>query len=215
MSRIPPVAPADAPVLVRMAYRVAARMVGEVPEPFAVYAHHPKLFFATLTQEFAAGKASTTLPVSVRELAVYRVAWTLGCAWCVDFGTMMQRLDGLDVDRLREIGGHESSSKYSDDERAAIAYADAMTATPSTATDEQVADLEDRFGRAGVVELTYQIGLENMRARMNSSLGITEQGFSSGDACRVPWESPAAQVTPQAPLPANPVTPQAPLPAKW
>jgi hypothetical protein len=38
-----------------------------------------------------------------------------------------------------------------------------------------------------VVELTYQIGVENMRARMNSALGITEQGFNSGDACRVPW----------------------------
>jgi hypothetical protein len=37
-----------------------------------------------------------------------------------------------------------------------------------------------------VVELTYQIALENMRARMNSALGIAEQGFSSGDACRVP-----------------------------
>jgi len=38
-----------------------------------------------------------------------------------------------------------------------------------------------------VVELTYQIGVEDMRARMYSALGITEQGFSSGDACRVPW----------------------------
>ena len=46
-------------------------------------------------------------------------------------------------------------------------------------TDEQVADLERRFGRAGVVELTYQIGLENMRARMYSALGITEQGGSA------------------------------------
>jgi hypothetical protein len=35
--------------------------------------------------------------------------------------------------------------------------------------------------------LTYQIGIENMRARMNTALGITEQGFSSGAACRVPW----------------------------
>ncbi|MDJ0393789.1 carboxymuconolactone decarboxylase family protein [Rhodococcus sp. G-MC3] len=188
MSRIPPLAPADAPILVRLAYRAAAKMVGEVPEPFAVFAHHPKLFFASLTQELAVGKASTRLPVSVRELAVYRVAWTLGCAWCVDFGTMMQRLDGLDIDRLREIGAYATSPKYTDAERAAITYADAMTGTPSTATDEQVVDLEARFGRAGVVELTYQIGLENMRARINSSLGITEQGFSSGDACRVPWQ---------------------------
>jgi hypothetical protein len=26
-----------------------------------------------------------------------------------------------------------------------------------------------------------------MRARMNSALGITEQGFSADEACRVPW----------------------------
>jgi hypothetical protein len=76
---------------------------------------------------------------------------------------------------------------YTDDERAAIAYADAMTATPSEVTEQQVADLERRFGRAGVLELTYQIDLENMRARGNSALGITEQGFGSGGTCRVPW----------------------------
>ena len=62
-----------------------------------------------------------------------------------------------------------------------------MTTDPHTVTDEQVADLRRRFGDAGVIELTYQIGIENMRARMNTALGITEQGFNSGDACRVPW----------------------------
>ncbi len=30
-------------------------------------------------------------------------------------------------------------------------------------------------------------GIENMRARMNTALGITEQGFSSGELCQVPW----------------------------
>ncbi|SNS40953.1 carboxymuconolactone decarboxylase family protein [Rhodococcoides kyotonense] len=187
MTRIPPVTPENASLPVRLAYKAAARMFGEVPEPFAVFAHHPKLFFASSVSELAADKASTRLPVSVRELAVYRAAWTLGCSWCVDFGTMIQRLDGLDVDRLRDIDEYATSPKYSDDERAAIAYSDAMTSTPVSVTDEQVADLERRFGRAGVVELTYQIGLENMRARINSSLGITEQGFGSGETCRVPW----------------------------
>jgi alkylhydroperoxidase family enzyme len=100
---------------------------------------------------------------------------------------MLLRLKGLDVDRLKEIGDYATSPVFTDDERAAIAYADAMTATPSEVTDQQVADLERRFGRAGVLELTYQIGLENMRARGNSALGITEQGFGSGGACRVPW----------------------------
>jgi hypothetical protein len=43
------------------------------------------------------------------------------------------------------------------------------------------------------MELTYQIGIENMRARMNTALGITEQGFSSGDACQVPWATDATE----------------------
>jgi alkylhydroperoxidase family enzyme len=100
---------------------------------------------------------------------------------------MLQRLDGLDVERLKDIDSYATSPAYTGDERAAIAYADAMTVDPHTVTDEQVADLRDRFGDAGVIELTYQIGVENMRARMNTALGITEQGFNSGDACRIPW----------------------------
>lgn len=54
-------------------------------------------------------------------------------------------------------------------------------------TARTIGCLRRRFGGAGVVELTYQIGVENMRARSYTPLGITEQGFNSGDACRVPW----------------------------
>jgi alkylhydroperoxidase family enzyme len=100
---------------------------------------------------------------------------------------MLQRLDGLDMERLKDIDNYATSPAYDDDERAAIAYAKAMTTDPHTVTDEQVADLRARFGDVGVIELTYQIGLENMRARVNATLGITEQGFNSGDACRIPW----------------------------
>lgn len=100
---------------------------------------------------------------------------------------MLMRLDGLDLDRLAHIDDYATSPLYTDDERAALDYADAMTKDPHTITDEQVDDLRRRFGADGLIELTYQVGTENMRARMNSALGITEQGFSSGDACRVPW----------------------------
>ncbi|MFC7448100.1 carboxymuconolactone decarboxylase family protein [Rhodococcus daqingensis] len=187
MTRIKPVAPKDAGLLIKVGYKFAGRRFGEVPEPFAVLANHPKLFVASARHEMAVQKGSKVLPANIRELAVYRTAWTVGCSWCVDFGSMLMRLDGLDIERLQQIGDYEDSPLYSEDERAAIAYADAMTATPTEVTDEQVADLERRFGRDGVVELTYQIALENQRSRMNSALGITDQGFNSGDACRVPW----------------------------
>ncbi|ORA09705.1 transposase [Mycobacterium arosiense ATCC BAA-1401 = DSM 45069] len=192
-TRIEPVAPKRAGLLTRAMYRIAKRRYGQVPEPFTVTAHHRGLLIAGALHETMLDRASKSLPVSVRELAVLWTARTVGCSWCVDFGSMLQRLDGLDIERLKEIDNYATAPAFSDDERAAIAYADAMTTDPHTVTDEQVADLRARFGDAGVIELTYQIGVENMRARMNTALGITEQGFSSGDACRVPWLTEAPE----------------------
>jgi AhpD family alkylhydroperoxidase len=194
-TRIEPLPPKRAGLLTRAMYRIAKRRYGQVPEPFAVAAHHRKLMIAGAVHETMIDRASKALPVSVRELAVFWTARAIGCSWCVDFGSMLQRLDGLDIKRLVDIENYATSPLFNDDERAAIAYADAMTTDPHTVTDEQVADLRARFGDAGVFELTYQIGVENMRARMNSALGITEQGFSSGDTCRIPW---ASEATPSA-----------------
>jgi len=168
-------------------YRYAKREFGEVPEPFTVAAHHPRLLVANAVHETLLKSGSKTLPDAVRDLAVLWTARTVGCSWCVDFGTMLMRLESLDTERLKHIDEYATSPLFTADERAAIAYADAMTTDPHNVTDEQVDDLKRRFGEAGVIELTYQIGVENMRARMYAALGITEQGFSSGDACRVPW----------------------------
>lgn len=192
-TRIEPLPPKRAGLLIRAMYRVARRRYGQVPEPFAVAAHHRGLMIASAMHETMAERASKALPASVRELAVLWTARQIGCSWCVDFGSMLQRLDGLDTERLKEIDHYATSPAYTDDERAAIAYAAAITTDPHTVTDEQVDDLRARFGDAGVFELTYQVGLENMRARVNTALGITEQGFNSGDACRVPWISEPGQ----------------------
>lgn len=187
MPRIAPLDPKDAGPIIKIGYRMARKQLGEVPEPFAVLAHHRKLFVASARHELALQKAMHVVPPSLIELAVYRTAWTVGCSWCVDFGAMLMRLEDLDIDRLKEIGEFETSDKFSEAEREVIRYADAMTATPMDVTDEQVASLVTAYGEAGALELTYQISHENQRARMNHALGITDQGFSSGDACRVPW----------------------------
>jgi len=191
MGRIPAVQSAGAEVAGRLVYRLLRRRFGDVPEPIAVARHHRRLFWAGLLAESAYLWAANALPARLRELAVYRVATVVGCSWCVDFGTMLQRLDGLDVDRLAHIDQYPTHPLYTPDERLALGYADAMTAQPTTVTDDQVAALEAALGRAGLVELTHAIALENMRARGNHALGIPDQGFDA--ACRVRAGSPAAE----------------------
>src|SRR3954452_9773307 len=92
-TRIAPVIPKQASPLIKTFYRVAKRRFGEVPEPFAVIAHHPRLLVANAVHETLLQSGSKKLPASVRELAVFWTARTIGCSWGVDVGSMMQRLD--------------------------------------------------------------------------------------------------------------------------
>jgi AhpD family alkylhydroperoxidase len=186
MPRIAAIPAVEAGPFLKVFYRQARKRFGAVPEPLAISARHPALLLAGAVHEFMVEKAARTLPVSVRELAVYRTATQLGCSWCVDFGTMLQLHEGLDIERLKHIDDYAESPAFSAQERLAIAYADAMTATPVAVSDAQVTALEREFGRKGVLELTYLIALENMRGRSNSALDVTDQGFTSGDARRVP-----------------------------
>jgi alkylhydroperoxidase family enzyme len=186
MSRIPAAPAAAVGPIGRAIYRYAVRRFGVVPEPLAVAGWHRGLMRAMVLTGLIHRRTAHVLPVSVSDLAVYRVAVNVGCSWCVDFGTMLQRLRGLDIDRLRNIDGYATDPAYSAEERLALAYADAMSAQPMAVTDELVAQVVDRFGRDGALELTHVIALEDQRARFNHALGIADQGFTSGEACRVP-----------------------------
>jgi AhpD family alkylhydroperoxidase len=193
VSRIPAVPARSAGLIGRLVYRFAVRRYGAVPEPAAVLRHHRPVFWSYLLWETANEKSMRRLPASLRDLVVYRVATQVGCSWCVDFGTMLLRHNGLDVERLKRIDGYRDSPAFTATERRALAYADAMTALPTTVTDEMVAELDAELGHDGLVELTYAIGVENHRARFNHALGITDQGFTSGAACQVPMPGSATR----------------------
>src|SRR5689334_3403321 len=125
MPRISGISTKEAGPLLRFMYWFARRRYGAVPEPFTVTARHRKLMMAGARHELAVERASKALPRNVREVAVYRVAQQLGCSWCVDFGTMLQRMAGLDIERLQQIDKYRTSPAYTNEERLAIAYADA------------------------------------------------------------------------------------------
>ena len=64
-------------------------------------------------------------------------------------------------------------------ERDVMEYAEAMTQTPPTVTDELSARLLEQLGAAALVELTAFIALANLYTRTNIALGIESQGFAA------------------------------------
>ena len=80
--------------------------------------------------------------------------------------------EGLDVKKAREVPRWRVSDVFTPLERDVMEYAEAMTLTPPTVTDELSARLLNALGPAALVELTAFIALANFMARSNVAMGI-------------------------------------------
>lgn len=169
----------------RLALRASRRMMGGDADTVGAMAHRPGVLFPWALMETAAQRGRSVLPDHLADLVTFVVSVRLGCSWCIDVGAARWEEQGLDPAVLRHaVSWREAPAEVFDEgTRAAFGYAEALSAEPVEVTDAMVADLVDRFGEDGVVEITFWAALENMRGRFNSSLGLTSQGFSSGDAC--------------------------------
>ena len=85
-----------------------------------------------------------------------------------------------------DITDPHASDAFSDFEKEVIDYAAALTHTPATASDEQVANLRKSLSDEQLVELTGTIAWENFRARFNRGFDVQDQGFSEGAVCAIP-----------------------------
>jgi alkylhydroperoxidase family enzyme len=113
----------------------------------------------------------------------------IGCSWCMDFGYWISAEQGIDQAKLRAVPTWRDSDVFTELERDVLAYAEAVTATPPTVTDEMVAGLRRRMDDAALVELTMMVAVENIRSRFNTAMGLTSQGFK--DRCELA-DNPAA-----------------------
>jgi len=84
---------------------------------------------------------------------------------------------GLDDDKILALDTYRSSSRFTDRERAALEYADAMSATGGTVDDALFGRLRRHFSEDALVELTALIAWENASSRFNRALGIEGQGL--------------------------------------
>ena len=84
---------------------------------------------------------------------------------------------GADEDKIRDVPEWRQSRRFSELERVALEYAEAMTITGQRVSDELFARLRSLFDEGQIVELTAAVALENFRSKFNVPLGIEAQGF--------------------------------------
>ena len=159
------------------------KRLGAVPEPVEVTYNNPKV--SATSDELSAGVATwDAIDASLKTFAHMAVAAQVGCSWCLDVNYFLARGHDLDLTKASEVPVWRESQAFTPLERDVLDYAEAMTSTPTTVTDELYARLLGRLGAAAMVELTVFIGFANLASRVNTAHGITSQGYS--DACEIP-----------------------------
>jgi alkylhydroperoxidase family enzyme len=84
---------------------------------------------------------------------------------------------GATEEKIARVAEAATSDLFSEPERAALAYAEAMTITGRKVGDDLFARVRRSFSEAAIVELTAAVALENFRSKFNVALGIESQGF--------------------------------------
>ena len=181
MSRIPLDPPRT--LINRLAQWYSRRVYGVVADPLAAMGHNPRVLVTDARFETSVARWKRLDP-TLKALAVMASAATIGCSWCMDFGFWVSTQDGIDPAKLRDVPGWRDSEVFSGLERQVLAYAEAMSSTPLTVTDEMSAGLLGELGAPALLELTARIGAMNLTARGNVALGIRSQEFSA--SCGLP-----------------------------
>ena len=141
-------------------------MTPRLPAPFKAA---PEAIKAMLALE--AALASSGLEQSLLELVKLRASQINGCAFCIHMHTKDARAHGETEERLYLLDAWRESPLYSDRERAALAWTEALTLISEThAPDDLYEEVRKHFSEVETVNLTMLIGMINLWNRLAISM---------------------------------------------
>lgn len=175
--RISPRSVRDCPWYLRPFFWNQKRKYGSALDASQMWARVPRLFLAIAHLYGALDRASSPLSPALRSLVTVRVSQLNGCPFCIDLNsyTLMKR--GVPQEKVAELGAWRESEQFSEVERLALDFAEAMTLSDLKVEDAVFAGLKRHFDEDGLVELTALIAFQNLSSKFNAALDIPPQGF--------------------------------------
>jgi alkylhydroperoxidase family enzyme len=171
MARVPLIEEEGHPELSEVIAKIKGARGGRLINIYRLMLHSPVLATAWFDLNQAV-RYGTEIDGQSRELAVIRVAILSEVEYVVRaHGPAYALKEGLTPEQVTVIANWQSSKLFSNQQRALLAYTDAMTRDISVA-DEVFAEIRKHFSERQVVELTMLIGAYNMLTRFLKALQV-------------------------------------------
>lgn len=170
--------PSSYPWFIRLFFWKQRHKYGRILEPGMIWGRSPKLF-ATLALLYGAiDRRSSPISPALRSLVTVRVSQINHCAFCVDINSATLLKRGVSLEKasaLSDWRGAKGLHLFSEEERLALEYAEAMTL--NQVDDDLRGRLKKRWCDDALVELTGLIAFQNMSSKFNAALDLPAQGF--------------------------------------
>ncbi|WPM85853.1 carboxymuconolactone decarboxylase family protein [Apirhabdus apintestini] len=150
---------------------------GEVLNPTRWWGRTPGLFWLIALFVGYLERRRARLAPELRALIMTQVSRQCRCAFCVDANSLRLAQRSGSIDKVLAVAHWRESALFSDAERAALAYAEGMTATPPAVDGEIKETLLRYYSAEAICELTALIAFQNLSARYNAALDIPAQGL--------------------------------------
>jgi uncharacterized peroxidase-related enzyme len=162
---------------VRLILWLQRRKYGRALEPALLWGRIPRAFLMLTLLYRSLDRAGSPLDPVLRSLLQVRISQINWCAFCVDLNSAAVLERHGSPETLAALQEYETSPLFSERERAAIAYAEAVTDSTRRVDDALFARLRQSFSEQDIVELTALIAFQNMSSKFNAALGVPAQGF--------------------------------------
>jgi alkylhydroperoxidase family enzyme len=141
------------------------------PESQAIRAHVPDVLEA-FTQAWRMTFEEGVLDNPTKELCRLYISRSVECEYCGTQRSELAAAAGLDEAKIDELMDFERSDRYTERERAALRYAQAIAWDADLADDQVWQDLHRHFTEAQLVELGFFIGLTLGQQRWIKTLRV-------------------------------------------
>jgi uncharacterized peroxidase-related enzyme len=182
--RIAPTGPRRAPWYVRLILAAQRRKYGRPLTPSFAWARLPRAFAALTLLYRSLDRPGSAIDPGLRALVQVRVSQLNGCAFCVDANSAAALERNVDPEKLAALAGSADEAVFDARERAALAYADAMTETGRGVDEALFARLRREFDEDAVIELTALVAFQNLTSKFNAALGIPTQGLCAAPSAK-------------------------------
>src|SRR3990170_2845294 len=115
------------PLWIRFILRAQKKKYGASLEPTRLWGRSPRLLMGLQALYSAIDRKGSPIDPALRSLVTVRVSQINRCSFCIDINSALLQKRGVAIEKVLALADYETNPTYAERERAALAYAEAMT----------------------------------------------------------------------------------------